>query len=158
MVKFCNLSPGRSRFGRGAIGRSVNADGAAPAVLCNVAGDIGLRHHLRHSGVGRINLGDADTGADAVLLSAVAEGKRRNRLNDTPAEHPGAGEGAIRQQQAKLIAAEAGKHISRTQHLLHQRRQRLQQGIAGGMPGGVIDRLEAVEIDKGQRVRLVAMR
>src|SRR4029078_7588697 len=51
------------------------------------------------------------------------------------------------QEYAELVAAEPCREIDRADSREQQRSDVAQQLVARGMPGGVVDRLEAVEVD-----------
>ena len=54
------------------------------------------------------------------------------------------------QQDAELLAAQAAKHVDWTQMLLTDGYRTPQHGVANGMPMGIVDLLEMIEIDRDQ--------
>ena len=56
-------------------------------------------------------------------------------------------QGAGRQHDAELVAAGARQHVAGPQPGLRHQGEMLQAGVAGGVAVGIVDHLEAVEID-----------
>ena len=128
-------------------------------VIAVLAGLLRLVHRLvsltqQLVGVDFVGLrvkGDAEAGGN--LEREVANRRRCGRRDEQPAEHRHAG-GNIRQVEEnrdEFVAAEAGEGIAFTQRHFHARSERDQQLVADLMPVFVVDRLEAVEIEVGDR-------
>ena len=64
----------------------------------------------------------------------------------------------IRQDQSELVAAEARHHVGLARAAANDRGRLDQCAAAGQMPMRVVDRLEAVQVDKEQRERPSAAR
>ncbi len=135
----------------------IDGDHTAPAVFRGVTGDIGLRHHFRCLIISVVNQRDPRAGADAVQASfpgkmIVVDGV------DQPARNIAcAFDVAVRQQQAKLVAAQTRQHVAGAQHGQHQRREFAQERVARRVACGIVHRLKTVKIDKDQRVTLMGL-
>ena len=135
--------------------RFIDGHQSAAIIFRRIAGNVGLRHDFRGLMVGFINNGDSRAGADTVHAAFPHEVVVVNRRNNAPGNIPRAFAVAVRQQQAKLIAAQTGQNIGGAQHTQHQRGELTQQGVASGMPGGIVHCFKAIEIDKYQRMTLM---
>ena len=93
---------------------------------------------------------DRDIGADAGLRIFAAH------IQDTARDHRALAQGAGRQHDAELVAAGARQHVAGPQPGLRHQGEMLQAGVAGGVAVGVVDHLEAVEVDHEQREQLAA--
>ena len=64
----------------------------------------------------------------------------------------------IPQQHRELVAAEAADHVGGTYLVRYRGNDRLQHLVAGRVPEGIVDRLEAVDVEHDQRAgRLIAL-
>ena len=93
---------------------------------------------------------DRDIGADAGFRVLAAD------VEDAARDHRPFAQRRGRQHDAELVAAGARQHVAGPQPGLRHQGEMLQAGVAGGMAMGVVDRLEAVEVDHQQRERLAA--
>src|SRR3954447_9144836 len=94
---------------------------------------------------------DADRAVDAQRDAAQVE-----RLLEH-AQHPAGHDDrtvlvvVARDDDAELVAAEAGQHVVRAEHAAQARADAPQQLVAGGVAQGVVELLEVVEIEQQQR-------
>ena len=79
--------------------------------------------------------------ASAVSASARTVSTRLRATAPAPARVD------ARQQDRELVAAEAGDDVGRAQPLAQHARDARQQAVAGGVAEGVVDGLEAVEVE-----------
>ena len=96
---------------------------------------------------------DRDAGGSARGNGAAAEdeGQAVDRLLQRGRLGPGVGLAEIPQQQRELVAAEPADHVGGA-HLARQRRDDgLEHLIARGVPEGVVDRLQAIDVEHDQR-------
>ncbi|MCW0447782.1 hypothetical protein NB706_000616 [Xanthomonas sacchari] len=100
---------------------------------------------------------DADAGADLdhVLAAVQRLGQRRDQL----ARHvPGVARlGEVAQHHHELVAAETAEQVAGAQLLVHAGGRQLQQRVAGGVAEGIVDALEAVQVDEQHRQRGAAL-
>ena len=102
--------------------------------------------------------GDADARADVDLVAAQRE-RRAQRLGDALGDPDRVAlAGDVLAQDGELVAAEPRGGVARPQHAGQARGHRAQQLVAGGVAHGVVDRLEAVEVEEedGERRRVAA--
>ena len=117
-----------------------------------IHGLVGLTQQLLGIDVVRLRVeGDADTGGD--LQHLLANRHRRRRRGQQAGEHRHAGleVGQVEQHGDELVATDAGEGVAFAQDLLHAGGDGDQQLVARGMPVLVVDGLEAVQIEKGDR-------
>jgi hypothetical protein len=69
-------------------------------------------------------------------------------------DHRALAQGRGRQHDAEFVAAGARQHVAGPQARLRHQGEMLQAGVARGMAMGVVDALEAVEVDHQKRERL----
>ena len=84
------------------------------------------------------------------------EAIRGDRAAHVVGDLPRLVERAADQQQAELVAAEAGDRIRVANRFAQQLRDFAQHAVPGEMTAGVVDDLEAIEIEVTQHVRRVA--
>src|SRR5450759_3348050 len=111
-----------------------------------------LDQRVRVPGVCRIER-DADAGPDidALLLTAELE-RRRKRSNDFPGDGFGVlAPGDVGQDQGEFIAPDAGHRVGFAYLVPDPRGNGLQEFVAGGVPQGVVHRLELVQVEVQQR-------
>ena len=114
------------------------------ALLRFVESGVGeLEQTLRVVGLGRA-LGDAvrERRARAVAELAGPDALEQHR------HVVGIGVG---QDHRELVAADARRVVTESQDPAEPLAERLERGVAGGMPVGVVDLLEAVEVDDDER-------
>src|SRR3569832_1022978 len=78
--------------------------------------------------------------------------KSAQTFHEAFADLPGLLQCAIVQEQAEFVAAEARERIAFAHAVEQQRGDLAQQLVARHVPGGGVDDLEAVEIEKTKRV------
>src|SRR5450759_4513033 len=126
---------------------------AASRLLGAVHGGIRrLDQRVRVPGVCRIER-DADAGpdVDALLLTAELE-RRRKRGNDFPGDgFRVLAPGDVGQDQGEFIAPDAGHRVGFAYLVPDPRGNGLQEFVAGGVPQGVVHRLELVQVEVQQR-------
>ncbi|EXI74087.1 MAG: hypothetical protein AW07_02225 [Candidatus Accumulibacter sp. SK-11] len=124
----------------------------AAKLLGSVAGDVGARQQFG----GIVRLGSdrhqADAGADLVSPPLPAEAVVANRSQRRLGDDVAALQRTVLLQQGKFIATDACQRIALAEGTGEQRIDLFQQLVACGMPGGVVDYLELVEIDVAQHV------
>ena len=91
---------------------------------------------------------DRDIGAVAALGVLPAD------VEHAAGDHRALAQGRGRQHDAELVAAGAREQVAGAKARLRHQREMLQAGVARGVAMGVVDLLEAVEIDHEQRERL----
>ena len=124
----------------------------APGVLGGIAGHVGLAHQFgRARGFGGDG-DDAGTGADVVDPALPVEAHGADAGDELFGDGLGLHQIAVAQQQGEFVAADPRHGIRAAQGVPQQGAQFAQQQIAGGMAGGVVDHLEAIEVDEAQRV------
>ena len=101
--------------------------------------------------------GDADAGADLQRDVVLAQrlGQRRQQLARDVAGILRLGQ--VAQHDHELVVAEAREQVAVAQLLVQPRGGQLQQGVAGGMAEGVVDALEAVQVDQQHRQGLATL-
>ncbi len=97
----------------------INRHHAATAVFRGVTGDIGLGHHFCCLIIGVVNQGDTRAGTDTVQATLPHKVIIVDGVDQTTRNVARAFNIAVRQQQAKLIAAETCQHIAGAQHGEH---------------------------------------
>ena len=122
-------------------------DAAAAEPLGLVQRHIGVVQQVLRGDVGTVV--DADADGRAELEAAALEHEGRGQR----AQHPGrdltgfelAG---VLAQDGELVAAEARERVARADRLRQAPRRLAQHGVTGGVAHGVVDELEAIEIDE----------
>lgn len=120
----------------------------APTVgLGTVQGDVGVLEELVTTGAVARCEADADADADADLMSVEGVG-RADHLDDAPGQHRGVVRAMdVAEDDREFVAAEARDRID----LAHAGTEALghgaQERVADGMPQGVVDLLEPVEVE-----------
>ena len=132
----------------------VKVDLVAAHVLRGITGDVGRAHNAGHvRAFGRhhdhanraANARERVLPLEAILFDGIANGFSHLHRKILV---------ATLEQDAELIAAQACQHVGRADVVLHELRDPQQQFVAGGMPEGVVDDVELVEIEVQQRMRL----
>ena len=127
------------------------------------AAALGLRPIQRHVGVAqelvRVERGggqrDSDAGGDHYLVAIEIVGAA-DRVEHARGERLALLEGKDRRlQNDELVAAEARDHVGVANGALQPLGDRLQQHVAAGMPQGVVDLLELVEVDEVDSAHVV---
>ena len=96
----------------------------------------------------RSDHGNPGAGANRVIPPGPGEGQGTDCAHDLFGDCLAVGDGAIFQDDGELVATDAGRQIMAAANAPDGLRDLLEQGIARGMAGRVIDRLEVIEIDK----------
>ena len=99
---------------------------------------------------------NADRDRDRDVLARADGGILAADLEHAAGDQRALAHGGGRQHDAELVAAGAGEHVAGPQSRLRHQGEVLEAGIARGVAMGVVDGLEAVEIDHQQRERLAA--
>ena len=128
----------------------------AALALGLVAGGIGGREHLLDTGRFLGDFHQANAGADAENAVAPHEAMISDAAADFIGDLPRLIERATYQQHAELIAAEAPDGVRVAYPAAHQLGDIAQQAVAGLVAAGVVDGLEAVQIQITQHVIGVA--
>ena len=89
---------------------------------------------------------DADRGAELALAQPHRGGERLQHLARDHLRVLGLVD--VRQQHGELVAAEAGEGVAAAQRGRQPARDRTQQQVALGVAEGVVDQLEAVDVDE----------
>ena len=97
----------------------IDGNHAAPAVFRGITGDISLRHHVGGLMIIVVNQRNSRAGTYPVQASfpgkmIVVDGVDQPARNIACAFNV-----AVRQQQAKLVAAQTGQHVAGAQHGQH---------------------------------------
>ena len=126
---------------------------AVPARLLRpVHGVVGVAEHLlRVLLVARRAHGDADARRHVQLLLAQAEGSAEAPL-DAPGHPRGAPDvGQIPHEQGELVATEARQRVAVAQQRLETLGDRHQELVSHGVAQGVVDGLEAIDVEEHDR-------
>jgi hypothetical protein len=130
----------------------VDLHAVAAAVLRQVAGAVGARQGRVRVHRAVAERGHAGARADLeeppVPREAVVGNRRRQLLHHA---HRLSGRD-VEQHQAELVSAQARHHVALSQPAAHPRGEQAQQLVACGMPAGVVDDLELIQIDDGNAV------
>ena len=131
------------------VGKELNP--VLAGALHPVHGDIGMAHQLL-SGLAMVGKnGDADAGRDEDFV--VVQLERLVQSIEHLVGHPAGvvAIGDVRENQGELVAAMPGQRIALAQAHLQARGDFLQQQVAVEVAEGIIDDLEAIEIDEQHR-------
>ena len=129
---------------------SVQHHPVPPRALGLVEGGVGGLHEIPGAGAGRVD-GDAAAQGGGHLAAAGGQAQAGEALADL-VEHPqGGGAVGVGEEDGELVAAVAAEHVGAAEALPQQPGEALQQAVARRVAEGVVDRLEAVEVD--HRVR-----
>ncbi len=101
-------------------------------------------------------LRDPDRDRDRDVVADTGLGILATHIQHAARDHGAFAQRRRRQHDAELVAAGARQQVAGPQPRLRHQREMLQAGIARGMTMGVVDLLEAVEIDHQKRKRLAA--
>ncbi len=129
------------------------------AALGVAAGVVGGGHHVA-DGTARGHLDEADGAAHVERARPHPVGAGADAGDDALADEPGERDVGVREDDQELVAPDTPDlHVAR-QHLRDACAHLLQHVIASGMAEQVVDELEAVQVQIGQRQRLalVALR
>ena len=153
---FCShsISPraARQRF----VARGVHGHAARAFLLRDVAGRIRGGEQLLDRACFAADLDEADRHADVEHAVVPDEAIRGDRAAHVVGDLPRLVERAADQQHAELVAAEARDRVRVAHRFAQQLRDFAQHAVAGEMAAGVVDDLEAIEIEVTQHVRGVA--
>ena len=94
----------------------------------------------------------ADAGADAHAMFLVHEAKLLHPVAQGLPDLVCPVRCAMFQQDRELVATQARHHIAAAHRVAQHGGHLLQQPVAGGVPAGVVDQLEAIEVDVHQRM------
>ena len=153
------MSDSRLRFGPGRqrrrriVGRKAVAAGLLGVVQRMVGGRdqaVGECAHLAGP------LRDADRDRDRNIVADALFGVGAADLQHAAGDHGALAQRRGRQHDAEFVAAGPRQHVAGPQAGLRHQGEMLQAGVAGGVAVGVVDGLEAVEIDHQQREGLAA--
>src|SRR5690606_21542881 len=130
----------------------VDMNAVAAAVLGRIAGAVGGAEQ-RPERLGMLVDGDqADAGTDGETLALPTEAKLVDRLAYAFGDQHCLAQRAVHEQNAKLIAAQTGKHVGLAYTVLEQLAQLAQQLVPGGMTAGVVDDLELIQVHVAEDV------
>ena len=140
----------------GFVMRGIDVDVAAGLPLRDIAGRIGRIHDLfeRIALAGHFDEPDADADAEDAVLPD--EAVFADRAPDVVGDLARLVERAADQQHAELVAAEARHGVRVAHRLADQRRDLAQHVVAREVAAGVVDRLEAIEVQIAHHVALPA--
>ncbi len=130
----------------------IDGDAIAPVGFRGVASDIGLTEQFRRGQRLRRDHRHADAGADVIEPAAPGEGDGADRLHNIARDELGPLHRAIPQDEREFVAAEARRHVAGPHRSPDDAADLAQQRIARRMADGVVDDLEAVEVDEAERV------
>ena len=137
------------------IARRIHRHVAALA-LGHVAGGIGRGERFLHAAAVARDLDQADADADVEDLVLPHEAEIVHRAAHVVGDLARLFQRAAHQQHAELIAADA-RHGIRVAHRVAQDLGDIaQHGVAGHMAAGVVDGLEAIQVQVAQHVRAIA--
>src|ERR1039457_4415754 len=121
----------------------------AAGSLGPVHGDVGASEQL--GAVIAVARGERDSDAHAYVQ---ARHRQHERVLDLGRQPLGDDGGVVRvgvgEQDAEFVTAEASQYVSIPEHALQTRPQHLQYLVTYGMPEGVVDLLEMVEVQQQQ--------
>ena len=120
-----------------------------------VAERVGGGDHLRDRAAGRVDRQQADGRADLELASLPDKDEAVHRIAQRRGDAQGLVCRAALEQRTELVPAEPGQYVARAHLRLHRRGELAKQFVPGRVPAAVVDRLEVVEVDVEQRVRLM---
>ena len=103
-----------------------------------------------------VPLRDPDRERNRDFIADAGLGIGAAHIQDAARDHRALAQGGGGQHDAELVAAAARQHVAGPQPRLRHQGEMLQAGVARGVAVGVVDQLEAVEIDHQQRERLAA--
>ena len=130
----------------------VEMDAVASMVLRRIAGDVGRGEHTRGTFRLRTDLDHTDARADRQARRAPHEPVVAHSLAHVLGNQARLFERAVLEQHAELVATQARDGVRRAYARLQKAGDVTDQAVAGGMPAGVVDELELVEVDIEQRV------
>ncbi len=130
----------------------VHRNPVAPGMLGRVAGHVGLAHQFAGAARGGGKGGDTDARAHVVEPPFPGEAHRADLLDELARHLLRLRQVAIEQQQAELIAAQPRQGVGGAGAVGENPAQLAQQHVARRVPGGIVDHLEAVEVDEAQRM------
>ena len=128
----------------------------AAVLLRAVHRGVGVADHVCR---GQAAVGERDADARPHVLLAAAHGDRGGKRLDEALDEPQRVVLAVDVlvQHDELVAADAGDRVARAQRLAQALGDGAQQGVARLVPEGVVDQLEAVEVDEQDRGQLAAL-
>ncbi|GBD41579.1 hypothetical protein HRbin39_00963 [bacterium HR39] len=132
----------------------VEAKLAAPLFFGPRQRRVGVLHEALRIGAVVRPQGDADAGGDGQLLAVHPEGRAQGVEHLLGDAGGGLGAGDPVQHQQELVAARPRHRVGTPQGRAQPLGDRPQQRVAGAQAEGVVDQLEAVEIDQHHRQHL----
>ncbi len=131
-------------------------DAPAAAALGGVAGRIGLAHEAER-GIGFApDAGDAGARPDLVFAAGPGEDQGADGAHDLFGDEAAIGERTAFEDHGELVAADAGGQIDAAATVADGLGDLAQEGVAGGVTGRIVDRLEVIEVDIDEHVFALA--
>src|SRR5262249_39799728 len=108
-------------------------------------------HQRVDAGHADAGLGDAYAHGDAELDLVGDDLRAHHALADTLGDRSRARQAGFGQQNSELLAAEAANDIRLALAIETRSRDRPDRGVADGMAGAVVDRLEVIDVEHQHR-------
>ena len=125
----------------------VDLDAVAALVLGHVAGGVGGAQHLGQAEQAVLDVHQADAHADAEAPVRPGEVEVGDGLAQLVRDALGGIRRTVLQQHAELVAAQARERVAFAQAVPEQSRHLAHELVAGGVPAGVVDDLELVQVE-----------
>jgi hypothetical protein len=130
---------------------AIDRHAVAAGRLGGVAGHVGAAHQFADRRRVAVDGGDADAGAHVVDAALPRKAALAHRVDDLLADLFGVVDAAVLEQQRELVAAQARQQVVGAYLVADHVAKLAQQHVARAVASGVVDDLEAVQVDEAER-------